>query len=421
MSLRRRIIITVIILVLFSTFLIAPWVFTEAPRKFLLEVKVVRKEKLTPALVYARAYYPSGMRFIGVVKAPNGIAWIWIDYTSWREAWQEEKEERGFFANPTVVLTIFTEDNYVGLFAVKLKWDDLKPYALGGKKTVIVEPKIKRVKGKPVKISRIAKQSIIPFIRIPKLFPEKPPGQAILVDFYEAENRTNLGKIYFDPSIGNGSGYLSMDYYYYKKVGISLSFAFVSTEEWNIQYDFISIGSDKPGSADIVVNSNNPVGYISIIVRYRFEHWQYLWEGEIIDEEYDLWIVNFYPNTMSTEKGLDVSIQFWNIKYEGYGKGINEPTYKEHTFEVDGHAFAVDLLWFAKLLKQLGKIPEAVAGYIGWAFLFVHLNAYEESAYAFGYDLLYYVPSDVYVIIDKGKHDFRGTLHNALYWNAIRE
>ena len=418
---RKRKLIAAATLALFSVLFTAPWVFTEAPRKFLLEVKVVRRGEPIPALVYARAYYPDGMRFVGAAEAPHGVAWIWVDYAPWRAAWELERTERGFFADPTIVVTAFTEDGYIGLLAVKLKWEELRPYALGGKRTVVVEPNIKRMRGKPIKVSRIAKQSVTPLMEALRALPNKPPGQAVLVDSYEDENRVNLGKVWFDPNIGSGSGYLSMDYYANIKVGMSLSFAFLSGDSWEIMYDFVNIGSSEPGSADIVVNSNKPTGYISIVVRYRFEHWQYLWEGEVVDEEYDMWVTNFHPNTMSTEKGLDVSIQDWDVKYEGYGNGMDEPTYKEHTFEVDGHDFAANILWFAKLLVQLGKIPERLTKYVGWAFLFVNLDAYVENAYAFGYDLLHYVPSDVYVVVEKGRHDFKGTLHNALYWTALRE
>ena len=65
----------------------------------------------------------------------------------------------------------------------------------------------------------------MPFIRIPKLFPEKLPGQAVLVDFYETENRINLGKIYFDPTIGSGYGSLSMGYYINKRVRIRSAYS----------------------------------------------------------------------------------------------------------------------------------------------------------------------------------------------------
>ena len=67
------------------------------------------------------------------------------------------------------------------------------------------------------------------------------------------------------------------------------------------------------------------------------------------------------------------------------------------------------------------KIPKALTGYVGWALFFIDLNAYAENTYAFWYVLKYTIPSDVYVIIEKGRHHFRGTRYNALYWTALRE
>jgi len=385
-----------------------PWVFTEAPRKFLLEVKVVRNGKLVPALVYVRMLYPEGMRPGGRYAAPKGVAWIWIDYEEWKRAWDEERKKTGFFADPTIIITAFTEDNYVGLLSVVLKWEELKPYALGGKKTVIIEPNIKRVKGRPIKIQEGSSSG--------------PGDVPVLVDEYEETKRVTLGLVYFDPNIGEGYGSLFMCYYCYKKVGISLAFAFMSGEDWEIGFDAFRVESEQPGSAKTVANSANPEGHISIVVTYRFEHWRYEdpVTGVVYDEEYDMWVKNFYPNTMSNEKGERVEIHYWFLKYWGYGKGINEPTYNEYDFQVDGHDFAANLLWFANLLIAIGKLPAKAATWAGFILLFVNLDAYVEAKYAFSYDLEYVIPEDVYVFIRKGRHEFEGELHNALYWKAYR-
>jgi len=380
-----------------------PWVFTEAPRKFLLEVKVVRNGKLVPALVYVRMLYPEGMRPGGRYVAPKGVVWIWIDYEEWKRAWDEERKRTGFFADPTIIITAFTEDNYVGLLPVVLKWEELKPYALGGKKTVTIEPNIKRVKGRPIKIQEGSSSG---------------PVVPVLVDEYEETKRVALGLVYFDPSIGGGFGSLYMGYYYYRKVGISLAFAFLSGEDWKMCFDVFRVGSDQPGSAATVANSANPERHISIVVTYRYEHWKYInqYTGEVYDEEYDMWVKNFYPNTMSNETGECVEIHYWFLKYWGYGKGFSEPTYQKYGFQVDGHDFAVDLLWFADLLIAIGKLPAEASTWANFIFLFVNLDI--GATYAFSYDLEYVIPKDVYVLIHKGRHEFEGELHNVLYWKV---
>jgi len=404
-TMRRKVVpIIIIVLLITSIYLALPWIFTEAPRKFLLEVKVVRNGKLVPALVYARMLYPEGMRPGGGYVAPKGVAWIWIDHETWKRAWDEERKRTGFFADPTIIITAFTEDNYVGLLPVVLKWEELKPYALGGKKTVTIEPNIKRVKGRPIKIQE---------------GPSSGSGDVpVLVDEYEKTRRVTLGLVYFDPNIGEGCGSLFMCYYYYKKVGISLAFAFMSREDWEICFNVFRVGSEQPGVAATVANSDNPEGHISIVVTYRFEHWKYEdpVSGEVYDEEYDMWIKNFYPNTMSNETGECVEIHYWFLKYWGYGKGINEPTYQKYGFQVDGHDFAVDLLWFAELLIAIGEMIAEASTWANFIFLFVNLDI--GATYAFSYDLEYVIPKDVYVLIHKGRHEFEGELHNVLYWKV---
>ena len=230
---KGKIIIITIATLLMITFLVAPWAYTEAPRKFLLEVKVMRNGKLVPAIIYVRLVYPDGMKFVKAVKTPNGIAWVWIDYIPWKSAWDEYRMSKKVFADPTIVLTVFTEDNYVGLFPIKLKWHELKPFALGGKKTVIVKPWIKRIRGKPIKITGVIKQSIISFEEILKIIQSflqsNPAFDMVLVCSHEETNRVTIGKIYYDPNIGGDEcASLFIGYYRSVKVGISLAFAFLS-------------------------------------------------------------------------------------------------------------------------------------------------------------------------------------------------
>ena len=397
--------------------------FHRSPFKFLLEIHVVREGRHVPALVYVKALYPEGQRFIGFARAVSGVGWIWVDYKPWKQAWEKEKSLTGFHAKPSLIVVVFTEDGYADIKGFVLEWRELKPYLFGGKKNIIIEPTLKRVRGKPIKVTRSTQASVIPLLDIFLQSSRVLDGEAVLVDYYEAEKRVNLGKIYFDPNIGEGYGSLFIGYYQNFKVGISLAFTLITVDVWSIDFDFVSIGSSSPGSDKAIANASNPSGYISIIVRYRYERWKYYENGEPIDESFEMWIKNFYPNTIKAERGQDVSIHVWDTKYSGYGKGWSEPTYSEYDFQVDGTRFSADLLWFAGLLDTLGKIPEALKSYAGWLTLFVSLNAYQSGALAFAYDLEYIAPSNVQVKVIKGKHKFDGNpydLYNALYWKMLK-
>ncbi|MCD6369290.1 MAG: hypothetical protein J7L38_05800 [Thermoproteales archaeon] len=423
LSSRRSVAVILIVVLISVTLLSFPWVFTEASFKFLLEIHVVRGGEHVPALVYVKALYPEGQRFIGFTRAVSGVAWIWVDHGSWKRAWDNERATTGFHAKPSFIVVVFTEDGYVDVKGFVLEWRELKPYLFGGKKNVIIEPRLKRVRGKPIKVAKPAQASIIPLLdRF--LQPSRAlDGKAVLVDYYEAERRVNLGKIYFDPNIGEGYGSLFIGYYQNFKVGISLAFTLLTADVWSINFDFVSIGSSSPGSDKAIANSSNPSGYISILVRYRYERWRYYENGELIDESFEMWIKNFYPNTIKAERGQDVSIYSWETKYSGCGKGWSEPTYSEYDFQVDGTRFSVDLLWFANLLGVLKKIPEALESYAGWFTLFVSLNAYQSGALAFAYDLEYIASSNIQVKVVKGKHKFEGNpynLYNALYWKILK-
>ncbi|RLF02073.1 MAG: hypothetical protein DRJ59_04565 [Thermoprotei archaeon] len=422
-SSRRSTAVILIIALISATLLHFPWVLTEAPFKFLLEVHVVREGKHVPALIYVKALYPEGQRFIGFARAVSGVGWIWVDYESWKQAWEKEKALTGFHAKPSFIIVVFTEDGYADIKGFVLEWRELKPYLFGGKKNIIIEPRLRRVRGKPIKVTRSTQASVIPLLDIFLQSSRVLDGEAVLVDYYEAEKRVNLGKIYFDPNIGEGYGSLFIGYYQNFKVGISLAFTLITVDVWSIDFDFVSIGSSSPGSDKAIANASNPSGYISIIVRYRYEWWKYYENGEPIDESFEMWIKNFYPNTIKAERGQDVSIHVWDTKYSGYGKGWSEPTYSEYDFQVDGTRFSADLLWFAGLLDTLGKIPEALKSYAGWLTLFVSLNAYQSGALAFAYDLEYIAPSNVQVKVIKGKHKFDGNpydLYNALYWKMLK-
>ncbi|RLE80363.1 MAG: hypothetical protein DRJ51_05965 [Thermoprotei archaeon] len=422
-SSRRSTAVILIIALISATLLHFPWVLTEAPFKFLLEVHVVREGKHVPALIYVKALYPEGQRFIGFARAVSGVGWIWVDYESWKQAWEKEKALTGFHAKPSFIIVVFTEDGYADIKGFVLEWRELKPYLFGGKKNIIIEPRLRRVRGKPIKVTRSTQASVIPLLDIFLQSSRVLDGEAVLVDYYEAEKRVNLGKIYFDPNIGEGYGSLFIGYYQNFKVGISLAFTLITVDVWSIDFDFVSIGSSSPGSDKAIANASNPSGYISIIVRYRYEWWKYYENGEPIDESFEMWIKNFYPNTIKAERGQDVSIHAWDTKYSGYGKGWSEPTYSEYDFQVDGTRFSADLLWFAGLLDTLGKIPEALKSYAGWLTLFVSLNAYQSGALAFAYDLEYIAPSNVQVKVIKGKHKFDGNpydLYNALYWKMLK-
>ena len=417
---RRRIAVILVAALISATWLYFPWVLTEAPFKFLLEVHVVREGRHVPALVYVKALYPEGQRFIGFARAVSGVGWIWVDYKPWKQAWEKEKSLTGFHAKPSLIVVVFTEDGYADIKGFVLEWGELKPYLFGGRKAIVVEPRLKKVRGKPIKVARPTQASVIPLLDRFLQSSRVLGGETVLIDYYEAERRVNLGKIYFDPNIGKGSGNLLIGYFRGFKVGISLVYTLLSVNTWSIDFDFVSIGSNEPGSSKVTVNPSNPTGCISIVVRYRYERWRYYENGEPIDESFEIWIKNFYPNTLSTQAGQDASIYAWDTKYSGYGKGWSEPTYSEYYFRVDGTRFSVDLLWFAGLLDALGKIPETLKSYVGWFTLFVSINAYQSGALAFAYDLEYVATSNIQVKVVKGKHEFNENLYNALYWKILK-
>ena len=393
--------------------------------RFYLKVIVMDNGKPVPSLVYLTAFYPEGFRFISGKKAVDGVAVFWINVNDLKNAWENERKAHGRFALPSFAITVFTNTSKTDFRIITLKWEELKPFILGGYKEIVVKPKHKMKKRILIKPKEeYQEMRMFNFVKLISSLlqpnpPYKPGTYAVLEDYYEESRRVVIFKLKTDPY---SEGSIHMQYEAGSTVYVSVDFFLFSVGEWDIG-DYLGLSkSDGYNPSPYFVAQNSEV-YYSIRATYRWEHWVYYDDitDEKVDECYLVYWCDFDPKSLAFESGDEVDVTYETIVSNKEGNGLpTSGTSVAGIYAEEGEDFnsfevtCADAGWFIELLANSGKIAE-VANFFS---LMISVSLKTASYSGFKYSIHIYGEEGMYFNIDRGKSTWEG--YTVRYYKVYR-
>ncbi|MGB9806731.1 MAG: hypothetical protein ACPLRT_08255, partial [Thermoproteota archaeon] len=188
-----------------------------------------------------------------------------------------------------------------------------------------------------------------------------------LEDSYESEKRVVFMKLQtFTP---HSQGRLAAGYSSYSTLTVSVNVFFQSVGSWDFGGTF-GLSSSDSGTASVGIYGSS-VGYVSMVIRERFEKWNiyYPYYPNLVDTEYKIYTIRFYPKTMSGDPGEEASVSYSLIKESpGYGtQAADPPVYEELSSQFSSYHTPVSLMWFIGALITLKKVggPAALLTLVG--------------------------------------------------------
>ncbi len=393
----------------------------QSPAKhFLLNIYVKRDGKPLPSLIYLQALYPSGFKFVAGVATADGRAQFWIDVDEYRNAWAREKTISKRFCTPAFAIVVFTEDWYFDERIVLVKWEDFKPMLFGGQKTVIVEPRFARKASKPIKVKKAtsSQEALALTSPLPVVLADVVAPHAILVDYGEEEERVNYVKV-----VVNENSWTDVDVVYYvgREAGFSVDFLFhYSSDSWTIG-DYVLCSKGEGGSAD-ATPGRGVTAYISMVIRWRWEHWEYYTaDWEFVDEEVRVYVVDFFPSTLQATPGKDLTNVEKVEETTRTSTDVSKPIYKWIDTEMYSYSIAVDLTWI------LDAIAAATGGWVklvaGAGSLLTDIEVMNEGTVVFYISVDIFADAGTTHRIEHYSQYFDGApsgYYSACYWYVIK-
>jgi hypothetical protein len=259
---------------------------------------------------------------------------------------------------PTFSIVVLTEDRLEDrIFSIQ--WNELKPFAV---KEVYILPKIKREK--KVILGEVSKENnLIVFAKKEEGKKESFYMQEFrLVDSYESEKRVAFMKL--KTFIPYAQGRLTASYSSYSTLTFSVNIFFQSVGSWDLGGTF-GLSSSDSGSTTVGIYGSS-VGYISMVIRERFEKWNiyYPYYPNVVDTEYKVYTIRFYPRTMSGDPGEEASVSYTCVKENVPGQGTqgaDPPIYYELSSQFSSYHTPASLMWFVSALVALKKIDSPAA------------------------------------------------------------
>ena len=313
---------------------------------FMLNITVIENGVKSPAIVFLHILYPDGFKQVAVAETLSGEVEFRIPIGDLRSAWNKYLERTGTRATPTFLLTAYTRNGYFTVYVFSIEWEEFKPCALGGYRSIILKPKYRLGRKPRISSNRYITSSY-------------PPGPGSeLVDSYEKVYRIELIRVKTD---GYSRAVASFYYEKYRTLRVTLLVFCSEVGSWDVGG---YLGLQSSSKSYKAVESAGNTKHISMKIKHRFEHWvQHIPDengGWIDVDYYYVYWKGFYPPTLSTERGRMVCARdhrVTQVQGNGYEPG-SDPMYTEISVQFTTYGFATDAGWFLQLLESLKKIPE---------------------------------------------------------------
>jgi len=373
------------------------------PKIVVFRVLVYKEGKLTPAMVYLFAAYPSGFKFLRGLRAETGFAEVTIDLSEMFREWSNIHDRE---ITPTFLVTAITDSGEAVMKAFNMEWGRLTP---GSVHKLVVEfrKRGERLASKaPCLLKMLGSEATCP--------QPGPASQAIIADAYGERKRVNLLKVVVDDRSFTDA---FLGYVKGVRAGFSIAYAFLSTGEWDIA-GWYYVSKTEEGKA-----STSP-GYgktavISMEIEYLYQKWCYYDpQGNLVNEEVRVYADNFYPATIDAVTGEDLPVVD-NWEYKGtYTAQAGIAYYNDDHISFGGEKFAVNLLWFLSLLSSMGRLPAWAVGAANYATLFLNVDYKYGTSYAFALHVAIFGDGGTVHDVYRAWHEFPGLDTPIVYYRT---